>query len=98
MLNIPTLRTPADNEFLESINDLYPGANYFNNLSVDRNIRGKLCLERTQNTIDAPTYYNMLYQSEDVQSLYRNLSYVPVSEDGLRSFSIYGSFKEETEK
>lgn len=99
MLNIPTLRTPADNKFLESINDLYPGANYFNNLSVDRkNILGKLCLERTQNTIDASTYYNMLYQSEDVQSLYRNLSYVPVDEDGFRRFSISGSFKEEIEK
>lgn len=98
MLNIPTLRTPADHKFLESINDLYPGASYFNNLSVDRNIHGQLYLERTQNTIDAPTYYNMLYQSEDVQSLYRNLSSVPVGEDGLRSFSIFGSFKEETEK
>ena len=98
MLNIPTLRNPNDYEFFSSISDLYPGIGYWQFKSVDGSNHKNLRLSEPTNPIDKPTYFNMLYQSKDISTLYKNLSTVPIDKDNIRPFSVYGSFKEETEK
>lgn len=98
MLNIPTLGNPNDTEFFASISNLYPGIDYWQFKSVDGSNYKNLHLSDPPTSIDKPTYFNMLYQSKDIPTLYKNLSTVPIDKNNFRPFSVCGSFKEETEK